>query len=134
MNPPKGAIPHLIVENAVSLIDFYKNALGAKEISRTMAQDGKRLMHAELEINGGTVYVVDDFPEFCGGKSRTPKALGGSPISLHLNVPNCDEAYAHAVAAGAKPTMGPADMFWGARYAQITDPSGHTWAFMHPLK
>jgi len=132
MEIPKGAIPHLCAENASALIEFYKNALGAKEISRAPTPDG-RLMHAEVEINGTVVYLNDDFPEHCGGKSNTPKAHNGSPVSLHLNVQNCDEAFKKAVAAGAKPMMEPADMFWGARYARVQDPSGHEWAFMHPL-
>ena len=130
---PRGTIPHLTCENCAAAIEFYVKALGAKEIERMPGQDG-RLMHAEVEINGSVVYLHDDFPEFCDGKSRTPKAFGGSPISLHLNVPNCDEAYHRAVAAGATGTMEPQDVFWGARYAMVKDPFGHEWAFMHRLK
>ena len=131
---PKGPIPHLCVDNAAAAIEFYKKGLGAKEISRSPAPDKKRVMHAEIEVNGGSFYLHDDFPEMAGGKSGTPKAFGGSPISLHLNVPNCDEAYHRAVEAGGKPKMPPADQFWGSRYAQIEDPFGHVWAFMTPLK
>jgi len=133
MPAPKGPIPHLCVDNGNAAIEFYKKALGAKEISRSPAQDGKRLMHAEVEVNGASLYLHDDFPDMCG-KSDTPQAHGGSPISLHLNVANCDEAFNRAVEAGGKPKMPPADMFWGARYAQIEDPFGHVWAFMTPLK
>jgi PhnB protein len=52
---------------------------------------------------------------------------------MHMNVPNCDEAFKKAVSAGAKPTVQPMDAFWGARYAQVVDPFGHEWSFMHPL-
>jgi len=130
---PKGVIPHMTVNDCAAAIDFTKNALGAKETMRMPHKDDKRIIHAELEINGTLIYLNDDFPDFCDGKSRTPQALGGSPISLHMNVPNCDEAVKRAVSAGAKCTMEPMDAFWGARYAQVVDPFGHTWAFMHPL-
>lgn len=134
MEMPKGTIPHLVVDGAAQALDFYGKAFGGKEVSRHPADDGKRLMHAEIEINGSVVYLADDFPEYCGGKSQAPKAFGGSPVSLHLNVPDCDAAYNRAIAAGASPKMPPGDMFWGARYAVVTDPFGHSWAFMHPLK
>lgn len=129
---PNGVIPHIIVDNCAAAIEFYMEALGAKELMRVPDKDGKRIMHAELEINGGVIYLNDDYPEYWG-KSRTPKAFGGSPVVLHLNVANCDEAFRRAVDAGAKGIMGPSDMFWGARYAQVVDPFGHTWALMHPL-
>ena len=130
---PTGVIAHITVDNAAAAIEFYKKALGGTEVSRALAPDGKRLMHAEIKVNGSSLYLHDDFPEMAGGKSGTPKAFGGSPISLHLNVPNCDEAFHRAVEQGGKPKMPPADQFWGARYALIEDPFGHVWAFMTPL-
>ena len=69
----------------------------------------------------------------CSRKSHSPKSLSGSPVTLHMDVENCDRAVNRAVDAGAKCTIGPMDAFWGARYAQVVDPFGHTWALMHPL-
>jgi PhnB protein len=129
----KGVIAYLVVDNGPKAIEFYVKGLGATEKYRMPADDGKRVMHATLEINGGTVYMSDDFPEHTGGKSRTPKAIGGSPISLHLNVENCDAAFKRAVDAGAKPVRQPEDAFWGMRYAVILDPFGHEWALAHDL-
>jgi uncharacterized glyoxalase superfamily protein PhnB len=68
------------------------------------------------------------------GTLSTPNALGGTPVTLHLEVADCDEAVKRAVAAGAKVTMPPMDAFWGARYAQVVDPFGHAWSFAHPLR
>lgn len=130
-------IPHLTVDNASAAIDFYKHGLGAIEHLRMPAEDGKRLIHAELLINGSKVFVMDDFPECYQGREKgkfmTPKALGGTSVSLHLEVPNCDDAFKRAVAAGAKTVMEPMDAFWGARYGQVIDPFGHRWSFAHPL-
>lgn len=130
-------IPHLTVDNAIAAIDFYKQGLGATENLRMPAEDGKRLIHAELLINGSKVFVMDDFPEYYQGrdkgKSMTPKSLGGTSVALHLEVKNCDEAFKRAIAAGAKTIMEPMDAFWGARYGQVVDPFGHCWSFAHPL-
>lgn len=131
----QGVIPHLVVHDAAAALEFYKKALGATEVMRVPAEDGKRLLHAEIAVNGARVFVRDDFPEYCGqqGKDLTPRGLGGTPVTLHLEVKNCDEAVKRAEAAGAKVMMPPEDAFWGARYAQIIDPFGHSWSFAHPL-
>ena len=133
----QGIIPHLVVEDAKAALAFYAKALGAKEVGRVPAEDGERLLHAEIEVNGAKVYLRDHFPEFGGGTGcsgdKPPKALGGTSVTLHLEVPDCDTAIARAEKAGATVTMPPADAFWGARYGQINDPFGHNWSFAHPL-
>jgi PhnB protein len=134
MSHALGIVPHLVVSNGAAAIDFYKRAFGAEEIARMPAEDGKRLMHAELKIGQSALYLCDDFPEYCGGKSRTPGSLGGTPTVLHQTVADCDAAIKRAADAGAKITMPPQDMFWGDRYGQITDPFGHIWSFATPLK
>lgn len=132
-----GVIPHLVVSDGIAAIEFYKAALGATEMARVPAEDGKRLLHATLEIDGVKLYLRDDFPEHSaghdGGRVAAPTALGGTSITLHLDVANCDAAVDRAASAGATVTMAPQDMFWGVRYAQIIDPFGHAWSFAHPL-
>jgi uncharacterized glyoxalase superfamily protein PhnB len=91
------------------------------------APDG-RLMHAELCIGDSVVMLADDFPEWRGGKGRSPKALGDSPVTVHLYVKDCDKVFERAVAAGCKVEMPLADMFWGDRYGQVRDPFGHLWS------
>lgn len=120
--------PHLCVSNADAAIDFYKRAFGARELGRHMAPDGKRVMHASLQINGATVMLSDDFPEYRGGKALTAEALGGSPVVLHLQVTDADAAFDQAVAAGGAVAFPLADQFWGDRYGQIKDPFGLTWS------
>jgi uncharacterized glyoxalase superfamily protein PhnB len=109
-------------------IEFYKKAFGAEEISRFPGPDGKRIMHAEITIGGQPLFLVDDFPEFCGGKSETPIALGGTPVTIHRYVEDCDAAIKRAEKAGATVKMPAADMFWGDRYGVVTDPFGHSWS------
>ena len=60
----QGVIPHLVVRDAAAALEFYKNAMGATETMRLPAEDGKRLMHSEIQINGARVFVRDHFPEY----------------------------------------------------------------------
>jgi PhnB protein len=127
-----GITPHLIVSNAREAIDFYVRAFGGTSIMEMPAEDGQRLMHAQVLVNGGPLMLCDDFPEWRGGT----KAVIGTPhaVTLHMAVPDIDAFYAHAVAEGAEGVMPPADMFWGDRYAQLRDPFGHLWALSTPSK
>lgn len=131
---PQGIVPHLVVSNAGKALEFYKSAFGAVEALRMPTEDGKKLMHAEMAIGGSTFYLCDDFPEWCGGKSRTPSSLGATPVTLHQYVADCDAALSRAEKAGGVVTMPAQDMFWGDRYGQVTDPFGHIWSFATPLK
>jgi uncharacterized glyoxalase superfamily protein PhnB len=46
-------------------------------------------------------------------------------FELGFKVNDCDAAYAELVAAGAEPTVAPADRPWGQRTAYVRDPDGH---------
>jgi uncharacterized glyoxalase superfamily protein PhnB len=122
--------PHLVCAGAADAIEFYKNAFGAVEMMRLPGSDGK-LIHASVRIGDSIVMLVDEIPQ-CGALG--PKSLNGSPVTIHLNVPDVDATFADAVEAGAKVTMPVADMFWGARYGQIEDPFGHKWSMATQIR
>lgn len=122
-------IPHLVCDPCSQAIEFYKKAFGAEEVRRAPAPDGLRIMHAQIRIGNSFVFLVDDFPEFCGGKSESPAALKGTPVTIHRYVEDCDAAIERAVKAGATVLMPAGDMFWGDRYGVVTDPFGHKWSF-----
>jgi len=124
-------VPHLVVEGAVDALAFYSKAFGATETMRMPAEDGKRLMHAQMMVNGAAVYLMD-YCHHGDGKTESPSKLGGSTFLIHLEVPNCDEAFKRAIDAGATVVLEPWDAFWGARYAQVRDPFGHGWSLAHP--
>ena len=133
--PPghENLIPHLVCSPCSEAIAFYKKAFGAEEIHRMPSPDG-RIMHAAIRLGKGLVFLVDDFPEYCGGKASTPKALGGTPVTIHQYVADCDATVERAKKAGATVVMGPHDMFWGDRYAQVQDPYGHKWSIATHVK
>jgi PhnB protein len=132
--PPVQA--HICVKGGKEAIAFYERALGARATECHMAEDGERVMHANLAVNGSEVMLHDEFPEF-GGDVLAPSTRGGATMAINLNLPaaaDVDRAFARAVEAGAAGIMPPFDAFWGARYGRIRDPFGHVWAFNAPLR
>ena len=93
------------------------------------AEDGERLMHAHLKINGGSVMLHDEFPEYSGEQDIVPKGM-----TLHLQVDDADEWWNRAILAGSVPVVPLADQFWGDRYGQLRDPFGHCWSIGSPIR
>jgi PhnB protein len=128
---PEGNLaPHLVCAGASDAIEFYKKAFAAEEML-VLAGDDSKIMHAALSINGSMVMLVDENPNY---GLLSPKALNGTPVFIHLNVPDVDRFFERAVAAGAKPVMPVADMFWGDRYGVVEDPWGHRWSIATHLR
>jgi PhnB protein len=127
---PPGVYPYLTVKGGKAAIDFYTRAFGASEEFRSYGEDGVRLMHARLRINGFAILLSDDFPEFHGGKPGPDPAS----VTLHLEVEDADRWWKRAVDAGATVIMPIGDQFWGDRYGQLKDPFGHSWSIGAPIK
>ena len=129
--PTSGLTPHLAIadKRASEAIDFYKQAFAATELVRMPAEDGVRLMHAHLTVNGASLMMHDEFPEYVDNESSPPNG-----VTLHLQVDDADVWFDRAVAAGASVVMPLENMFWGDRYGQIKDPFGHTWSIATPIK
>jgi PhnB protein len=122
--------PHLVCAGAADAIDFYKKAFGATEVARVPGPDGK-LVHGAVRIEGSVVMLVDENPQW---GALGPRTLKGSPVTIHVYVPDVDAFVARAVKAGAKVTMPVDDMFWGDRYGVIEDPFGHHWSVATHLR
>lgn len=114
---------YLIVRGAASAIEFYKKAFGATELMRLNLPDGK-IAHGEFKIGDSIFMISDENPNW---GSTSPEALGGSPVTLHLYVPDVDTTFANAIQAGAIEKMPLENQFWGDRTCQIVDPFGHYW-------
>ena len=112
--------PQLTLDNAAQTIEWYKKALGAQELDRSVGPDGK-IMHAELKIGDSRIMVNDVM------MGKGPRDFGGSPASLWLFVEDCDQLFNRAVGAGAKVKMEMQDQFWGDRGGAVADPEGYTW-------
>jgi len=116
--------PHLVCRDAAAAMDFYVAAFGARDCGRLAGPDG-RLMHGMMFVGDSALMLVDENPQW---GMHSPLGLNGTPVIVHLYVEDVDAAMARAVAAGATQLMPATDMFWGDRYGQVRDPSGHVWS------
>jgi uncharacterized glyoxalase superfamily protein PhnB len=124
---PRGVIPYLTIEGASEAAAFYQRAFGAREIARMPGQDGKRLMHCHLEINGGALMLSDNFPEM----GLPPVQRSGS-YTMQLVVADGDTWWKRAIEAGCQQKL-PFELApWGDKYGQLSDPFGVTWAISSP--
>jgi uncharacterized glyoxalase superfamily protein PhnB len=117
-----GVIPNLALENAAEAVAFYLKAFAAEEAFRVPHQDGVRLMHSHLRINGGSVIINSFFPEY--GHAVKPVQA----VVLHLQVTGVDTWWNRAVEAGCEVAMPLEKQFWGDRYGHLRDPFGVTWS------
>ncbi len=105
--------PYFTVHKPAELIDFVTQSFGATELFRTTGSAGG--MHAEVKIGDSIVMM--------GGAEHIP----AMPTAIHLYVPDIDEAYKRALAAGGKSLMEPADQPYGERSGGVEDPTGNHW-------
>ena len=115
--------PYLITSSAAGAIEVYAKAFGATELMRFVDPKG-RIGHAEIRIGDSRVMLADEFPDH---GARSPRAFGGSPVSIHLYVEDVNAMAARATAAGAKVIRPVQDQFYGDRSVTLEDPFGHTW-------
>ena len=132
ITPP--VAPYLTVSPAAGAVAFYTAAFDAKQKALMPAIDGLRIMHCEIEINGGAVFLSDAFLEF--GKARSP--LPGEPVTMSVSLEfetaeEVDATFARATKLGAMGEVTPTHSFWGTRTAILRDPFGHRWIMNAPL-
>jgi len=122
---PKGlhnVNPYLHPRRAEPLIAFLKRAFGAEEITKYVSPDGV-VNHAEIRVGDSVVEMGE-----AHGKYET------MPAMFYLYVPDVDNAYRRAVAAGATSFEEPTDQFYGDRSAAVRDSFGNTWYIATHIK
>jgi PhnB protein len=105
--------PYLTVQPAVELVDFVKEAFGAVESFRATGSAGG--LHCELTIGDSKVLIG-------GGPGFDAK-----PAAIHLYVPDVDDVYTRAMAAGGTSLGAPTDQEYGERSAAVKDIGGNEW-------
>ena len=115
--------PYLIVDDAPRALEFYKKAFGAKELMRHAGPDG-RIGHAEIKLGDSIVMLADEHLEV---DARSPRTVGGTPVSLHVYVRDVDAVARQATSAGAKTVRPLQTQFYGDRNTTLEDPFGHQW-------
>jgi PhnB protein len=121
--------PFLTVKDARAVVEFYKKAFGATEVSRQSTPTGQFII--EMSIDGDRFYAVDENP---AGFNVSPTTLGGTSVRLSLIVADPDAVADRAVAAGGKVVFPVGDQPYGMRQGRIADPAGHHWLIGKPLR
>ena len=120
--------PYLAIRGAARAIDFYKKAFGAREVARFEGEGG-RIDHATILIGDATLYLSDEEE-----RAPSPQAIGGTPFSFHMYVPDCDAVFDRAIAAGARSLEPVPNKEWGDRWGHVEDPFGYRWGIATMLK
>jgi PhnB protein len=124
MTEPVTLRPRLVVPGAARAIDYYTQALGATELARYQAPDG-RIVHAELALG-----ATPDAPTFTlkdeDGTDPAPARAGGCPVLLMLDADDPDAVASRMVAGGATVIFPVSDSDHG-RGGRLADPFGHVW-------
>lgn len=129
--PDPPVVPYLMVHDGPAALQWYERAFGGETKARYDMDDG-RLGHAMIEINGGAIYLADEFPEL-GDRvgAGAPRTFGGTTVSISLAVDDTDAWLARCVAEGAQVLRPAEDNFYG-RHAKVRDPYGHVWSMIGP--
>ncbi len=115
--------PYLIIKGAARALDFYQRAFGATELMR-IPGPGDQIGHAEMLLGDSHIMLADECPQM---KALSPQTIGGTPVLLHLYVPDADAMFAQAIAAGASVEEPMENKFYGDRSGSVLDPFGHRW-------
>ena len=117
---------YLTIDGANDAITFYTKVFGAQERVRMGGPDGK-IGHAELQIGDSVVMLADQPTGPTAGRSKSPTALDGTAVSIHLYIEDVDSVMEKATEAGAQQIRAVANQFYGDRSGIFTDPFGHDW-------
>src|SRR5215475_2874367 len=117
--------PRLVVADAVRALEFYSKAFDATNPVRHADSNG-RTNYAQFHVGHALVMLAEQ-GEGPGWRNQSPEQIGGTPVMIHLYVPDVDALARKAVAAGAKLLRPIKDEDRGDRACTILDPFGHRW-------
>lgn len=123
-------VVYLRVRNSQQALDFYAKVFGATEKFRLTEPSG-RIGHLEMDFNGTTLMVSDEFPEY---GMLGPQSGDKGAVSLHLHVDDADSLVQRALDAGATLEMACTNQFYGERTGVVIDPFGHRWMIGHEIE
>jgi PhnB protein len=123
----RGVIPYIGLDGAAAAAAaFYGAAFAARDVGRVPSDDDPgRLMHCQVEINGGALMMTDMRAE--GEPAAKPQGF-----HLQLVVDDGDLWWDRAVSAGCTVVVPFQRMFWGDRWGLLSDPFGLKWAVDEP--
>ncbi|HLE98785.1 MAG TPA: VOC family protein [Gaiellaceae bacterium] len=129
-------VPFIGYEDAAAAIEWLERAFGFRENSKARHEEDGTITHAELELDGGTIYLSTPrsyaSPRSIREQSELARRAYDNPwvIDGHfVEVDDVDAHYERAVAAGATILRRPEEPGYGYRVYSAEDPEGHRWMF-----
>lgn len=122
---PKGLFsvnPYLHPRRAEPFIGFLRRAFGAQEVAKYASPDGV-VQHAVVKV-GDSVLEMGE----AHGRYEPMEAM------FYLYVPNMEDVYRQALAAGATSFQEPTDQPYGDRNAGVKDAFGNKWYIATHIK
>jgi uncharacterized glyoxalase superfamily protein PhnB len=127
-------VPFIGYEDAARAIDWLGRAFGFEENRAERYEEDGVITHAELVLDGATVYVSTPrgyaSPRSIRESSELARRAYDNPwvIDGHfVEVDDLDARYERAVAAGATILREPEEPGIGFRIFSVEDPEGHRW-------
>ena len=121
--------PYLAIPGAADAVGFYRDVFGATVIDIT--EMGGAVVHADLDFGLGLLQIGEPKAEY---GAVAPPAGNSDCYSLGLYVPDVDEVFERAVAAGAEVREPVTAFVSGDRFASIRDPFGVRWSLMSRME
>jgi uncharacterized glyoxalase superfamily protein PhnB len=129
-------VPFIGYEDAARAIDFLERAFGFRENRAERREDGGAIGHAELELEGATIYLSTPpgyaSPRTIQDESAAARRAYDNPWVIDgyfVYVDDVDAHYQRAKAAGARVIREPDEPGVGLRLYTAEDPEGHRWMF-----
>jgi uncharacterized glyoxalase superfamily protein PhnB len=116
--------PLLRYDDARTAIQWLCTAFGFT-VKFSVPESGPFVRHAQLSL-GSNIIMVGSCRD---DGMKSPKSLGATTQGLAVYIPNVDEHYERARAAGAAIAAPPMDTDFGSREYHVRDIEGHPWTF-----
>ena len=134
--PPQRIVPFLGYEDAAAAIEWLERVFGFRENPDERQEDDGTVTHAELELEGATIYLSTPkgyaSPRTLRAESEAARRSYDNPWvidGLFVQVDDLDAHHARASAAGATILRAPEEPGIGFRIYTAEDPEGHRWMF-----
>jgi uncharacterized glyoxalase superfamily protein PhnB len=129
-------VPFVGYEDAAAAIEWLERAFGFRERRDQRYEENGTVTHAELELDGASIYVSTPVgyasPRTVRGESAAARRAHDNPWvidGLFVEVDDVDAHHARAAGAGATILRGLEEPGVGFRVYSAEDLEGHRWMF-----
>lgn len=131
-NRKRGVIPYILTAEGEceNHIQWLKTVYGGEVKEKYCTDDGSKVQHCAVGLNGYTVYLAD---QSCRSEQELG-SLGGKPryFHCHVDVPDPKAVWETAMKNGAKTIVDLKVQFWGGLQGTLQDKFGFRWSLSPP--